>query len=198
MKAAESHARQMIEIVWHGAESRSWRRLNATMQSAVHLAIAAGLKFAADDFDYFYKRMNGGYWFGADHEHFYSAAVMHDNTSACRAWEKFVSRAPVILDGRRLHIGAPVDARHLPQERVYGTFAQVTSFSVVGSKSDALIVCQYGAGVHHPPVALLNGAYEKPSRTPTRKFRLTFEEIRAWERARVKAAKAEKETVYVQ
>jgi len=192
----ESPARQLVGIVWRGAPRRSWRHLNGTLKSAVHLAISAGLKFAADDFEHFFNSKHGRFWFSEDHESFYAAAVQHNNTAACRSWEKFVGRPPVILDGNRLYIGAQMDPKYLPQDKVDGRFAVVTSFSLTDRAS--LIVCQYGKGVHAPGqlLAAAIGTALAPAK-PTRKFRLTFDEIRAGERARVKAAKAEKEVAHV-
>ncbi len=176
----KSPAYQLIQIVWQKTAFKSWIRLNHTMQEALSLALQAGLSFNLDDIKTIYNTMRGGRWFG-DVEWIYKAAIDWGNLDAARSFESWRKREPFILDGRRLHVGAPVDLVHLSRKGGHG--AMVTSFA---SDGESLIVCVYKTHVSQPKKG--QGIWY-PGGKPLHRIKLTLEEVRAIERARVKALK---------
>jgi len=140
-KKPMSTAYTLINYVWkHNCKEvrHSWRTVNDSMQTAVSLAISAGLTFDPDDFGRIYDGMRGGYWFGqydcgAMGEGFYVEACKEGNISACKSFEAWKERPPFVFGGKRLYIGAELawgDAKYL----------KVTSFAENG---ESLVACSY-------------------------------------------------------
>lgn len=111
----QSSALSLLKHVWDKGMRDSWGRINHSMYTALSLAIGAGLKFDASDFDYIYKApsygdggFNGGYWVGAEDEWIYSMAIENGNSSAWTAWEERKNRKPFFandVEGRRWSSG---------------------------------------------------------------------------------------------
>jgi hypothetical protein len=105
---------RLVRFVWeHQQEDigHSWARLNSSMAGAVTLAISAGMTFALDDFSEIYSGMRGGHWFGVSGadmmgEEFYFLAVELRHLSACKSFEQWKGREPMIFSGNRLAVGS--------------------------------------------------------------------------------------------
>ena len=105
MKKTDSSALHLLSHVWkHAMEvtGHSWRRLNASMQDALHLAISSGMKFDRDDFIEIENRFRFGYWGGINNAHnfgerWYSLSIEQSNLSASLAFEKWKGRKPFIF-----------------------------------------------------------------------------------------------------
>jgi len=101
----ESPAHQFVMLAWRNKCSacpHSWARVNQTMRRTLHLAIELGLEFAQGDFGAIYDACRGGYWFTDDGgEYFYTTAVVAENLSACKAFESFRGRGPILADDVR-------------------------------------------------------------------------------------------------
>lgn len=109
VKKKMSPAMTLVGHVWaaNGIGSLSYSRLNAVMADAVKLAIDSEMAFDPDDFRYIYDEFRGSYWFGESKgEHFYTAACLVGNVSACQSFEEFAGRPPLIYKSKRLHIGS--------------------------------------------------------------------------------------------
>jgi hypothetical protein len=139
MKKSTAYA--LISHVWeHNCEevSHSWRTVNASMHTAVSLAITSGLTFVPDDFRRVYDEMRGSYWFGqydrgSYGEGFYVTACKEGNASACKSFEAWKERPPFVFGGKRLYVGSQLawgDAKYL----------KVTSFAENG---ESLVACSY-------------------------------------------------------
>lgn len=100
-----SKAMALLRAAWNadgtcGAMGRSWRRLNSTMQAALHLAIETLAEFHEDDFRRFAKSFNSSYWIG-DGEYYYRRAIdgpHGPNPSAYQAIEAWLGREPFIVE----------------------------------------------------------------------------------------------------
>ena len=103
MSKAPSAPIRLLQLVWNNcndATPHSYERLNHAMQDALRLAIGYGFRFDVDDFRVISKKFRFGYWSGeTSGEQFYSLAVTTNNISACRAFETWSSRKPIIADG---------------------------------------------------------------------------------------------------
>jgi hypothetical protein len=110
-----SDALTLLTHVWKRGMKDSWGRINGSMFQALSLAIGAGLKFEAKDFEHIYSRdgFRGGYWVGAEYEWIYSSAIENGNASAYKAWEEFKGRKPFFANG--------VKGRHYPGTRYLHT-----------------------------------------------------------------------------
>lgn len=129
-----SAAYVLVAHVWESnckAFPHSWRRLNAAMRGAVHLAISAGLTFHVGDFRRIYERFRGGYWMSCDGaEGVYAFAVNEKNISACTSYEAMQKRPPLFWNGERVCIGTYLLWN--------GQTAKVTSFAASG-----VVACSY-------------------------------------------------------
>lgn len=136
-----SPARRLVNIVWAEAQAKSrhsgWTDFNSSMSSTLHLAISAGLLFNLDDFRVIYNEMRGQYWFGADSEHFYSAACKIGNISACKSYEAMCNRPPFLLHGERLYVGC-----QFPEWRT-DRHVDVTSIGHSEKLGHYLVACSY-------------------------------------------------------
>ena len=105
----KSPAYVLCKHVWNrnqeATPGHAWQRLNHSMHSAVVLAITSGMRFMKCDFKKLMDDFRGAYWFGCEHERFYSAAVDVRNISACQAYEEWAGRKPFILEGERMFVG---------------------------------------------------------------------------------------------
>jgi hypothetical protein len=113
METEKSKAYQFIEMMWLYNGNQSCSRLNSTMSSTMSLAINGELQFNEDDFSLIYEKMRGGYWFGCNSngkgygDSFYTDAVMVNNMSAIKAYEKWTGLKPFISkDGHRVRTGS--------------------------------------------------------------------------------------------
>lgn len=84
----------MLYLTWERGMQDSWGRINASMRTALRLAIGAGLHFRASDFEEMYSKFRAHYWIGAEPEWIYSQAVCDLNRSAFEAWEEYSNRPP--------------------------------------------------------------------------------------------------------
>jgi hypothetical protein len=95
-----SKAMELLAFVWYEHVADSHDATKRAMQCALTLAIDARLEFAPDDFATIVQRFKGKYWLGADdaQEHlWYARAVAASNGSACRAFEVWKKRKPLIV-----------------------------------------------------------------------------------------------------
>lgn len=144
--ATESPAVEFLNCVWkHDGstdKSKSWRRLNAALQTTLAVAIRSGFKFSDQDFFTIQKRFNSGFWIG-DGETYYAMACASaqypenqygENLSACIAFETWINRPAFILedrDGRRrLAVGSNMTWN--------GERTRITSI-----KGESLVTCSY-------------------------------------------------------
>jgi len=159
-----SPAFKLAQHVWQHAQAatpgHSWQRLNQGMHGAVGLAIGVGLRFGKEDFVRFMDEFRAGYWIGAGHEQFYSAAVQVRNMSACHAYEFWQDRKPFIMDGQRMYVG---------REFVWdGLRVRCTSFG----PEHFIAVCTPN------PVYRSGSGYERVK--PTRLFRITHADLKLY------------------
>lgn len=130
-----SAAMQFVRVAWEercGATEHSWRTVNATMWSALMLAITGGMSFSVDDFAEIYKSMRAGYWIGEGGERLYAAACEAGNLQACQSYEALKGRNPFMWEGKRLHVG---------HEFMWeGLAVKVTSFA---DENASLTACAY-------------------------------------------------------
>jgi len=100
----KSPALQLLTLVWQHkqeATGHSWLRLNQAMQSALNLAVEAGMRFGPDDLkDTNLGQFRPGYWFHG--EAFYNRAVAYQNASAWYAYENACGRKPFIVKGAKM------------------------------------------------------------------------------------------------
>ncbi len=101
----KSPAIQLIEFVWKNARDDSWRVYNASLQTALSLAISSGMEFYQDDFKYISENFRFGYWGGNDGhmlgEGYYSRIVNYGNIKAAQSFELWKKRKPFIVDNAR-------------------------------------------------------------------------------------------------
>ena len=97
---------KLIELVYRksfAAKQHSWRTDNDCLQTALSLAIRAGMEFYKDDFKYISDNFNFGYWAGSDGhmsgEGFYSKAISENNIKAAQSFEAWKNRKPFIYEG---------------------------------------------------------------------------------------------------
>lgn len=119
----DSGALRLLQLIWDnalGATGHSWRRLNASLQQGLRLAVTSGMKFGRDDFKKIEERYRPQYWMGLgsdDGEGYFRIAVVEDNTSAAASFETWKGRKPFFFRGietegnrfegrKRLFVGA--------------------------------------------------------------------------------------------
>lgn len=191
-----SPARQLVDLVWREAPTRSWRHLNKIMGDALTLAIRSNMRLDPGDLTDIYASCSGGLWFGANSEWIHRVAVIAGNTSAAVEYERFADRGPFFYLGR-LYVGRAVpleliDVEHPMQGAVT---AMVTSFS-----GDDVIICVYNEHVvadrvekddikESGELSWGDGA-TWPGGKPIRRVRLTVAQVRAKEKARKEALEA--------
>jgi hypothetical protein len=85
------------------------------MHDVVNLAIRGELQFNEEDFLSINTKMRGGYWFGCNSngkgygESFYITAVMTNNMSAIKSYEKWSGLKPFISkEGHRMRMGTQI------------------------------------------------------------------------------------------
>lgn len=154
-KTTDSPAMQLLALTWEhtggiNSAGHSWRRLNASMQTALRLAIEGQFEFAEGDFRAIYERFNAGYWIGQNIETYYSLACdgpHGPNPTATKALEKTLGRKPFIVqrsagDPRklRLHVGSTFDWHEDMKKRV---FVEVTSFRKPEDADPHVVACSY-------------------------------------------------------
>jgi hypothetical protein len=163
----DSDAYTILRAVWDGTPGGSRQRLNSSMLDALQLAMRAGAAFNPDDFARFSKEFRSGRWIG-DIESRYAEAVGAGNTSACQAIEARVGRGPVIVNGARVHVGS----------RLWwdGRSVKVTSFA----DNTSVIACAY----HMQTVKYGDHSHEEESSSIAKRYRISFDELRALERTR--------------
>ncbi|MBU0778102.1 hypothetical protein KKF82_07575 [Patescibacteria group bacterium] len=96
---------QLLRLVWDNANAatgKSYTRLNQSMWDALRVAIDGGFSFDPDDYNTISEDFRFSRWGGVDKggfaERFYECACVVDNVSACRAFEKWKGRNPVVAD----------------------------------------------------------------------------------------------------
>ena len=149
METKVSPARELLLCVWYGVCDNkalwSWARLNRCMQTALHLAIEAGLKFDLDDFAYIARSFRWGHWAG-DGEGFYCHAVAENSMPCIKAFEHYHMRKPFIVDDVAQWWDNHYTYRNRGRLAVNSTFTwrgervAVTSFN---DKKGELIACSY-------------------------------------------------------
>lgn len=139
-----SPARHFVMHAWqHHSEAcpHSWTRINQTMRATVTLAIELGLEFADGDFGRIFDDCGGRYWFTDDGgEHFYTTAVAAMNQSACKAFESWSEREPIIGDNvasQSFHTGR--------WRRTRERLAVGVSFDFAGHRPVVTSFCDKGA-----------------------------------------------------
>jgi len=183
MTKSASPVCQLLRVVWdycNTATGHSRTRLDRSMYSALTLAVKAGLPFGAADFVAAVGEFGGGRWLGSDGgERLYAVAVAENNLSAAMAYETWIERPPFIGDGvfdRRSMKTRQRGRLAIGLSFLYGEYAdlKVTSFDVDG---EYLTACLY------PPDAMTWDGY---SRTSTRRFRISREDLIADRKRRQK------------
>lgn len=126
-KSKQSPVRVYMQTLWDNrfqVSSRSWRKLNHCMSTALEAAVEVGMRFAETDIADISASMRGSYWLYP--ETLYSHAVENGNTSAAISLEHHLARRPWIWRGKRLvlHDSTP--------------WGEITSIGV-----DSFIACTY-------------------------------------------------------
>jgi hypothetical protein len=182
-KHGRSPALSFVGMVWNLAQQEtghSWQRFNSGLRGALMLAVETGMVFHDDDFTYMVEQWRAGFWLGADNayslgESIYAKAIEYRNFQACRSFEKWRGREPFIFDGDRLAHNSEMP---LPGQGRW----KVTSFSEDGK---AINLCMYQ----------WVGDGDKRDYKPTRRRKLTLEQVRAMSRA-VEHSRKEPEKVF--
>ncbi len=190
----KSTAIQLVELVYRksfAAKRHSWRVANDCLQTALSLAIRAGMEFHTDDFKYISDNFKFGYWAGNDGhmqgEEFYFQAVKENNSKAAMSFETWKNRKPFIYEG--ISHAWKKDFIERKQCRVFvnaqfiwnGEKVRVTSFSENGLY---FIACSYHAKKE--------GEYRDKIK---RQYRITHGDLKK-ARAENKAIKKIMEAVY--
>ena len=175
-RSNRSPAYVLCQHVWRrnqeATPGHAWQRLNHSMHSAVVLAITSGMRFMKCDFKKLMADFRGGYWFGCNHEAFYSRAVEIRNMSACHAYEEWAGRKPFIFEGERMHVG----------RQFIWNGHRVTCTSI--TPDHFIAVEPRGAVEDHVWVDKIE-RFDRYDRTPKRRFKIT----RAALKDRLKAIK---------
>jgi len=194
-----SPARQLVDLVWREAPTRSWRYLNRIMADALTLAIRSNMRFDPGDLTDIYASCSGGFWFGANSEWIHRIAVIAGNTSAAVEYERFADRGPFFYIGR-LYVGRVVPLEFIDMEHPMqgAVCAIVTSLS-----GDDVIICVYNEHARDVSYRIEKGGVDEgsgelswgdgatwPGGKPIRRVRLTLAQVRAKEKARKEAIEA--------
>jgi len=101
-----SPAIQLIDLVYtksFAVKPHTWRVDNDCLETALSLAIRAGMEFYLDDFKYISDNFKFGYWAGNDGnmqgERYYFKAIREGNIRAAQSFEAWKNRKPFIYDG---------------------------------------------------------------------------------------------------
>jgi hypothetical protein len=136
--------------------AKSFRQLNAGLQTVLEVAFTTSLPFELTDFADIYDRCGGSYWFGESRgEGFYRIAAAHRHISACKSFEHWRKRKPFMWQGKRLACSSAF--------KWEGHDVTVTSFADDGL---SLTACSYLG----------------KDRKPHRRFTITHKQLRAAQR----------------
>ena len=144
--SSQSRAMELLTCLWGGegaSSGHSWERLNHAMRRGLVLAIGAGLKFCAGDFEAIIARLGGSHWLGDSDEWIYTEALSCGNRSAWKAYEAWKDRRPFLANDVTLPGNGFVHATFIHSKRgrlavgAYfqwkGTRVWVTSFAADNS-----------------------------------------------------------------
>lgn len=177
-----SNGYDFVRFLYAKSPFRSYRKLNAQLSAALTIAIEARLDFEPGDIQKLASNCGGGYW-GAGSEMRYALAIREGNIGFARAYECHFKRQPFMLGGLRVGVRRLFDWQ--------GERVMVTSFA---KDQGSMIACAYpgpypargGLSPHE------DWAEYVPEGKPSRRFRITLDELRAHDRALREAEKASK------
>ena len=169
-----SPARQLVDFVVTNCRAVRRADRKSVRREAVNLAIKAGLEFNAEDFKELNEAnllpcyLNNDNNYG---EEYYTYAVKHENTSACRSFEFWKQREPYFWKGKRLTIGDAL---------VWNDYdCRVTSFTKCGS----IILCSYlPRSLQHVEAADGSRRVRYLAEQVDRRFRVTPDDLKAFRR----------------
>lgn len=142
----------LVETVWnHHQTSIGWETLNNGLYQALHIAIAARMDFAPQDFDRIEKHYRPGYWLG-EHgfEIPYSWAIAYENVFFIKAFEDWKNRPAFIANDVKISEPHPrlihrLGMRKRSRLALWSTFGvSGGSWKVTSVHQDYIIACREG------------------------------------------------------
>jgi hypothetical protein len=214
MKTENGDAYRAVRMIYDNSPGRSWQRLNGALSGTLSAAITAHLSFLPGDFAAMRRDMMGHFWMGNSEgsicgERFYRHMVDVGHTPACISFEQYAERPPALWSEEvktpeRLCIGKKFTWD--------GLLVNVTNMT-----EKHLIACHYKDGSYdHDKLSIgsvryfhegyrkiveveegkqslrvkFSGVVPEPDRTPSRRFKIPYEELAAKRKEHDAAKKA--------